>query len=164
MVGFEGISEVVDHQIERCAQKMTENGLSGNDKADYPVIEGPFKSVFEEMWNALYVCQADVVIANVKQMCEDAARIAEPSNILVDFACGRIYAGYETLSDSQWGELGAGFSKNQGHGRLLKAPAEFRNKNDVFGSGRAEWKYSHKIKAALDPNGLFSPGVLPGRA
>lgn len=163
MVGFEGIGEVVDHQIDRCDQKMSENGLSGNVKADYPVIEGPFKAVFEKIWEAPYVCQADVVIANVKQLFEDAVKIVEPSSVLVDFACGRIYVGFEGCDSKQWSELGAQFNKSQGHGKLIKAPEEFRNSNDVFGSGRAEWKLSHKIKAALDPSGLFLPGTLPGR-
>jgi len=164
MIGFEGLGEVVDHQIDRCDQKMSENGLSGNEKADYPVIEGPFKAVFDGIWEAPYVCQADVVIANVKQLCEDAVKITETSSVLVDFACGRVYAGFEGLNSKQWSELDAQFNKNQGHGKLIKAPEEFRNSNDVFGSGRAEWKLSHKVKAALDPNSLFSPGVLPGRA
>ncbi len=164
MVGFEGIDKVVDHQIERCAEKMSENGLTGGEKADYPVIDGPFKSVFDELWEAPYICQADVVIANAKQFCEEAASIAKPATVFVDFACGRIYAGCQSLDENQWRGLDAAIGKNKGHGRLIKAPRDFREKNDVFGSGRAEWKLSHKVKAALDPNGLFSPGALPGRA
>jgi len=164
MVGFEGIGEVVDHQIQRCEQKLVENGLSGSDKTDYPVIEGPFKTSFDELWEVPYVCQADVVIANVKGLCTEIVTIAKPVALFVDFACGRILGGFEGLEDEQWRRLDAAIVKNQGHGRLVKAPTAFREKNDVFGSNRTEWKLSHKVKAALDPSGLFSPGVLPGRA
>ncbi len=163
MIGFEGIGKVVDHQIERCNQKMQDHGLADLDKADYPVIEGPFTDVFGEIWKAPYVGEADTAIADVKALTEDIAKIVEPSAVLVDFACGRILCGFENLDGKQWKEMDSGFRKYQGHGKLLKAPADFRKNNDVFGSGRAEWKLSHKIKAALDPKGLFSPGAMPGR-
>ena len=163
LIGFEGISEVVDHQIDRCNEKMKAAGLSNQTKADYPVIEGPFKDIFAGIWQAPYVCEADTAIASVMSLSEAIAEIAEPSASLVDFACGRIFCAFENLDAAQWNKIDAQLLESKGHGRLVKAPADFRAKHDVFGSGRAEWKLSHKIKAALDPSGLFSPGTLPGR-
>lgn len=163
MVAFEGIQEVVEHQVDRCGQVMSERGLTGSEHLDYPVIEGPHKEIFEAIWQADYVCQAEMVIADAHECCEQVAAIAEPSAAMIDFACGRLFAGFTALTGKQWNDMDTLFSSKKGHGKLLKAPETFRSENDVFGSERAEWKLSHKVKAALDPDGLFSPGVLPGR-
>jgi FAD/FMN-containing dehydrogenase len=50
-----------------------------------------------------------------------------------------------------------------GHVLLEKAPDEFKQRNDVFGSWRPEWPLMHRVKVALDPHRVFSPGTLPGR-
>jgi hypothetical protein len=88
---------------------------------------------------------------------------AQPSQVLLDVAGGRIYAGFDLLSADQWSQLDSLVSRCQGHGKLLKASEDFAKENDVFGSYRPEWRLSHLIKKALDPQGTFSPGVLPGR-
>ena len=57
----------------------------------------------------------------------------------------------------------AGSVDLSGHLMLKKAPAEFKKNHDVFGPVRPEWKIMHKVKEALDPHQIFSPGRLPGK-
>jgi len=67
------------------------------------------------------------------------------------------------LSDDDWTRL-CDLAKNaQGHVLLEKAPAEFKERHDVFGPVRPEWKLMHRIKDALDPHNIFAPGRLPGK-
>ncbi|MDX2502111.1 MAG: FAD-linked oxidase C-terminal domain-containing protein, partial [Deltaproteobacteria bacterium] len=54
-------------------------------------------------------------------------------------------------------------AQRDGHCLLIKAPDDFRKDNDVFGSPRTGWRVMHSIKAALDPDGIFAPGCLPGK-
>ena len=74
-----------------------------------------------------------------------------------------MYAGFETLTTSQWSSLDALATKFKGHCKLLKASEEFRKEHDLFGSSRPDWRLSHLIKNALDPDNVFAPGALPGR-
>lgn len=163
MVGFEGIGEVVAHQLERCGEVMKEQGLTVGSAEDYAVTEGCFGNIFNELSKSPFICQADVVIAKVQEFYAGMEKIAQPSLVLLDFACGRVYAGLDSLSEEQWSKLDSLVTSCLGHGRLLRAPEDFRKKNDVFGSARQEWRLSHMIKTALDPNNVFSPGALPGR-
>lgn len=107
--------------------------------------------------------QADVVLEGGGDFITQLSQIAAPVDFLLDAANGRIYAGLETLTDDQWDRIDGLSSKCKGHGRLLKAPEAFAQTNDVFGSSRADWRLSHMIKNALDPEKVFAPGALPGR-
>ena len=163
MVGFEGIGQVVEHQVERCGQVMSENGLTGQEDTDYPVVEGCFKDIFSAIEELPFVCQSDVVVTKVMDCYEDMSKTVKPAKVMLDVGCGRIYAGLDVVTADQWSKLDDLFKRCQGTGRLVKAPQDFRKNNDVFGSGKSEWRLSHMIKSALDPKGLFSPGALPGR-
>ncbi len=163
MVGFEGLEIVVDSQVGRCADVMTSNGLADNAQSEYPVVEGALGEVFDAVWQSAFVMQADVVIENGADCIREMEKIVQPSHLLLDVAGGRIYAGLEALTAEQWKKLDGLFVRCQGHGRLIKAPEGFARENDMFGSFRPEWRLSHLIKKALDPDTIFSPGTLPGR-
>ncbi len=163
MVGFEGRGEVVEHQVERCGQLMSEQGLVDSSQQEYPVIEGCFNETFHQLSLSPFICQVDTVITGMMECYIEIEKIVKSSKILLDFGCGRIYAGIDALTDDQWSKLGDVFMLFQGHGRLVKAPEDFRRKNDVFGQKKPEWSLSHQIKTALDPENIFSPGALPGR-
>ncbi len=163
MVGFEGIGEIVVHQVERCNRLMGEQGLVDSSQLDYSVTEGCFKEIFRGLALLPFIFQADMVIARMQECYGEIEKTAKPSNILLDFACGRIYAGFDALTDEQWSKQNSLFVRYQGHGRLVKAPDDFRRKNDIFGQKRSEWRLSHQIKKVLDPDNIFSPGALPGR-
>ncbi|MEJ2057361.1 MAG: hypothetical protein P8X39_05935 [Desulfofustis sp.] len=162
-VGFEGLELVVDSQIERCSGLMGESGLTLGDGEPYPVVEGSLEPVYRSIWENPYVLQADVVIKDGAAFTGRLSQIAKPDSILLDVAGGRIHAGFPTLTGDQWSAIDALSVKLKGHCRLLKAPEEFARQHDLFGSSRPDWRLSHKIKNALDPNRVFAPGALPGR-
>jgi glycolate oxidase FAD binding subunit len=163
MVGFEGLQIVVPSQIERCAEVMQAAGLSVSGDSDYPLVEGCHATMFESIWQKPFVIQADVVIARLLECYLDLERIVRPDQVLLDVACARIHVGFADLTAEQWKKIDSLVKRCQGHVIVLKAPEEFRKSNDVFGSARPEWKLSHAVKGALDPDRIFAPGVLPGR-
>jgi FAD/FMN-containing dehydrogenase len=83
--------------------------------------------------------------------------------LFLDYGCGRIFAGFETMPDGMWGQLCDLGNQLGGHVILENAPVEFKEHNDVFGFDRPEWKVMHRIKNTLDPHHIFSPGCMPGK-
>ncbi|MBE0586373.1 MAG: FAD-binding protein [Desulfofustis sp.] len=163
MVGFEGLKLVVASQIERCGEVMRSVGLTVSGDSEYPLLEGCLGGVFAAIWQAPFVLQADLVIARVLECYLELEKIVRPDHVLLDVACARIHASFAELIAEQWAKIDKLVKRCQGHSSLLKAPEAFRTANDVFGSARAEWKLSHAIKKALDPDRVFAPGILPGR-
>lgn len=163
MVGFEGLQIVVPSQIERCAEVMQATGLTVSGESDYPLVAGYHGDAFEKIWQNPFVLQADGIIARVLECYLDLERIVRPDQVLLDVACARIHAGFADLTADQWKKIDSLVKRCQGHVVILKAPEAFRTANDVFGSTRPEWKLSHAIKGALDPDRIFAPGILPGR-
>ncbi len=162
-VGFEGLELVVDSQIERCSSLMKESGLTPGSAENYPVVEGCLEAAFGSIWEAPFVLQSDVVIKDGADFISRLGRIAKPSELILDVAGGRIHAGFSALSGDQWSDIDKLTGTFKGHCRLLKAPEEFGGQHDLFGSSRPDWRLSHMIKNALDPNRVFAPGALPGR-
>lgn len=163
LIGFEGLEMVVDSQLERCSEAMHSHGLGESEQTEYPVVEGCLGGIFETIWKAPFVMQADVVIEKGTDFHNQMTKIAPTSHLLLDVGGGRIYAGFDSLTAEQWSQLDSLARQCQGHVRILKASEDFAKKEDMFGSYRQEWRLSHLIKKALDPQGTFSPGVLPGR-
>jgi glycolate oxidase len=161
--GFEGLEVVVPHQLERCLAVMQAEGLKPAGDQTYPLLAGAHRESFAAIWQEPFVVQADVVIARVLEHFQALEKIARPNHVLLDVASARIHAGFAELSAAQWSGIDALTRRCLGHAFLVKAPATFRKAADVFGTPRAEWKLSHQIKQALDPDKIFAPGLLPGR-
>lgn len=162
MVGFEGIGGIVAHQAERCSALMKEQGLGESFHENYQLTEGCFRDIFREIWESSFVCQVDMVIEELQKCYSEMEKITKSSKVLLDFSCGRIYAGLDSLDTEQWSKIDTTITQCQGHGRIMKSPEGFRSKNDVYGRPRPAWRLSHMIKASLDPDNIFSPGALPG--
>jgi glycolate oxidase subunit GlcD len=162
-VGFEGLGLVVDSQIERCAEVMRGSGLDPAGAEAYSVVEGFLAPAFASIWQAPFVFQADFVIKHGAEFVAQLFQTAPPTEVFLDVAGGRIYAGFEALTGSQWSDLDGMARKYKGHCKLLKATEEFRKEHDLFGSSRPDWRLSHLLKNALDPDNVFAPGALPGR-
>ncbi|RZW21262.1 MAG: FAD-binding oxidoreductase, partial [Desulfobulbaceae bacterium] len=162
-VGFEGLGLVVDSQIERCAEVMKGSGLNLAEAEVYPIVEGFLAPAFASIWEAPFVFQADFVIKHGAEFVGQLSQAATPAEVLLDVAGGRIYAGFEALTGNQWSALDGVATKYMGHCKLLKASEEFGKEHDLYGSSRPDWRLSHMIKNALDPDNVFGPGALPGR-
>ncbi|MBW2443024.1 MAG: FAD-binding protein [Deltaproteobacteria bacterium] len=163
MVGFEGFSETVAYQLEKCGAVLETAQLQALEKADYSVHEGRFGDVYEKMGRSPFILRADFLLDRVAGFINALDGRATLSDVLLDFGCGRVLAGLETLSNADWARLCEVIDKQGGHGLLMKAPDDFRKENDVFGTPRPEWKVMHRIKAAMDPDNVFAPGALPGK-
>jgi glycolate oxidase subunit GlcD len=163
MVGFEGFSETVAYQLEKCGAVLETAQLQTLEKADYSVHEGRFGDVYEKMGRSPFILRADFLLDRVAGFINALDGRATLSDVLLDFGCGRVLAGLEALSNADWARLCEVIDQQGGHGLLMKAPDDFRKENDVFGTPRPEWKVMHRIKAAMDPNNIFAPGALPGK-
>jgi glycolate oxidase subunit GlcD len=163
VVGFEGFSKTVDYQLEKCGAVLEKAGLQSLEKADYPVHDGKFGDVYDEIGRSPFILRADFRLDRVAGFVRAADGGLTLSKVFLDFGCGRLLAGLDDMSDSDWTYLCEQIDQRDGHGLLVKAPDDFRKRNDVFGTPRPEWKVMHRIKAALDPGHIFAPGRLPGK-
>jgi len=163
VVGFEGFSQTVDYQLEKCGAVLQTVGLQTSEKSDYSIHEGYFGDTYQEIGKFDFILRADFTLDRVADFIGDLDGRPSMSKMMLDFGCGRILAGIKDLGDDDWSHLCEKIDQKAGHGLLMKAPDDFRRRNDVFGRPRPEWKVMHRIKAALDPDNIFSPGCLPGK-
>jgi FAD/FMN-containing dehydrogenase len=163
IVGFEGFSQTVDYQMEKCGAVLETGGLQSLEKTDYPIVEGNFVDQYSQMAQSPYILRADFPLDRMADFINVLDDRPSLSKIFSDFGCGRLLAGLDGLSDDDWAHLCEKIEQHSGHGLLVKAPDDFRRRNDVFGRPRPEWKVMHRIKAAMDPDNIFSPGCLPGK-
>jgi len=163
VVGFEGFSETVDYQREKCSGILEKGQLKVVDQFDYPVHEGAFAGIYEHLAQSPFILRGDFLLNRVAGFLNSLNDNPALANVFLDFGCGRILAGLNGLSDEQWRRVCSLATDNEGHVMLEKAPDDFRKANDVFGLPSSSWKIMHKIKAELDPEGTFAPGRLPGK-
>ena len=163
IVGFEGFSETVDYQMEKCGALLEAAKLQSLEQTDYPVHEGRFGDLYEEMGRSTFILRADFPLDQVADFINVLDGLPPMSGVLLDFGCGRILAGLDALGNDEWMRLCDLIDQRDGHGLLIKAPDDFRKQNDVFGRQRPEWKVMHRIKADMDPDNIFAPGSLPGK-
>jgi glycolate oxidase FAD binding subunit len=163
VVGFEGFSETVDYQLEKCGAVLAAANLKSPENSDYPVHAGRFGDVYQEMGRSPFILRADFPLNRVADFIQALDGRPVLSGVLLDFGCGRIWAGLDTLANEDWKRTCELIDQRDGHGLLMKAPDDFRRENDVFGPPRQEWKVMHRIKAAMDPDNIFAPGSLPGK-
>jgi D-lactate dehydrogenase (cytochrome) len=160
--GFEGFPEVVADQIERGAKLFCEAGLDCPGIYEYGSVS-PFQENWEQIERTPFRVRADVPVGTGVNGFSILFASNLPESALIDFGCGRVWAGLADLDEAAWAEITNLAAGLNGHAQVEKAPESFKRRNDVFGPPRPEWKVTHRIKAALDPNHLFSPGTLPGK-
>ena len=163
IVGFEGFSQTVDYQLEKCSGILQNGQLKVIDQSDYPVLEGPFAGNYQQVAQSAFILRGDFLLNRVAGFLKALDDNPALKNVLLDFGCGRILGGLDELSEEQWRRMCTLASENDGHVLLEKAPDDFRKDHDVFGLPNAAWKIMHRIKAELDPDNTFAPGRLPGK-
>jgi glycolate oxidase subunit GlcD len=162
-IGFEGFAETVGAQTAGAEGLLAQDGFGDIRREDYDVIAGPFGEIYARIGARPFVMRANAPADRAGR----GALLLEPGSapgcLLADFGTGRILCGLDRLEDGAWDGIGRGMLALDGHVLLEKAPDEFKRHSDVFGPARAEWRLMHRIKDALDPQHLFSPGKMPGR-
>ena len=162
-VGFEGFQDTVVAQAQRGREKLEQSGLRIQSEFDYRPLEGVHGEDFAQLCNADFCLRADLPMDAIESFLSKSESTLAGAFVLADFACGCVSAGLPALEPEGWRALLALSAEAGGSVRLQKAPTEFKKCFDVFGSPRAEWTLFHRLKAALDPHAIFSPGRLPGR-
>lgn len=160
-VGFEGFEVTVAAQVEGAAPVLRDAGLAEHQPQDYALRDGLYGPAFEQVHAAPVVLRADVSVGTVAQFLDQAGELLAGGRLLADFGCGRLTAGLPALADDAWTRLTDLARTPGGHLLLEKAPDEFKAAHDVFGPPRPSWRLMHRVKAALDPHGLFAPGRFP---
>ncbi|MEJ2168372.1 MAG: FAD-linked oxidase C-terminal domain-containing protein [Desulfobacterales bacterium] len=163
MVGFEGFSQTVDYQLEKCSAMLQKGGLNVAHQHDYPVHQGAFGEIYEKLGRSPFILRGDFLLNRCAGFFRTLDDTLSMSHVFLDAGCGRILVGFEELSDAQWNRICSLAPENEGHVLLEKAPDDFRKGNDVFGLPDAAWKIMHRIKTELDPDNIFAPGRLPGK-
>jgi FAD/FMN-containing dehydrogenase len=163
VIGFEGFSKTVDYQLEKCGAVLKNNKLQSLETDDYPLHAGKFGDIFNEISESSYILKADFPLDQVAGFITALDDSLTMSKVFLDLGCGRVLGGLDDLPDSDWTRICELINQRDGHGLLMKAPDDFRERNDVFGTPRPEWKIMHRIKAMLDPKNIFAPGCLPGK-
>jgi FAD/FMN-containing dehydrogenase len=161
--GFEGFEMTVASQLSHAQTLLEQAGFSDPRAEDYDVVAGPFGGIYRRIDGRSFVLRAGVASDRLVQA---VAALNQPSRMevaLVDFGCGRLLAGYSAMTDDAWQAIGKSVSVLAGHATLEKAPDEFKQRNDVYGPPRPEWKLMHRIKEILDPQRVFAAGRMPGR-
>jgi glycolate oxidase FAD binding subunit len=163
IAGFEGFQKTVDSQVESCRKVIEKAGLSRTEDRGYSPRDGMFRSRFETLYQATFVLRADLPPDRVAELLSAQRPLLREAEVLVDFGCGRIFASMPGLSDRSWQQWCGAAREAEGHVILDKAAEPLRRSHDVFGPGREDWPLMDRVKAALDPHGVFAPGRRPGR-
>ena len=164
VVGFEGMANVVEHQVEQCSLLLGKHKLKELETRDYPLIDGCFKDDFNKIAKAPFTLKLGTATGNMLELINGIKTQARITDWFLDFGCARIFCALDSLDKDQWASLTRGTMSFDGHVHLEKAPDDFRREQDVFGGvPRPEWAMMHKIKKALDPHSLFAPGRMPGK-
>ncbi len=163
VVGFEGFSQTVDYQMDKCGALLENTGLHSVEKSEYPLHTGRFSDEYREVGRHPFILRADFPLDRVAAFISAIGDRPRLSRVLLDYGCGRVLAGLDEMQDEDWKHICGQIDGHQGHGLLISAPDDFRERNEVFGNPRPEWKVMHRIKAALDPDNIFAPGCLPGK-
>jgi len=159
-VAFEGFEATVRAQLEGCSAIAVRAGLASAASLDYRVLRGVYGETFAKLHGSAFVVRVDVPL-------DAASRVVSVlpcgSRLLLDLGCGRLTVGLTELADGEWAAVVAAAGGAGGHVVAESAPVEFKQRHDVFAPERSDWKVMHRLKAALDPHGVFAPGRLPGR-
>lgn len=162
-IGFEGFDKTVSEQLKRTRILLDGAGMTISQEQDYTVQNGIFKSAYTKLSLSTFILRADLPPDRVSGFVQSLDKQLPDANFILDCGCGRIFAGFENMPHGLWPQLCETGDQLGGHMVMEKAPVVFKESNDVFGFDRPQWKVMHRIKAALDPQHVFSPGRLPGK-
>jgi glycolate oxidase subunit GlcD len=162
-IGFEGFHETVESQIDRSEARFDGAGLTAFAVEDYDLLSGPDAGFYRRLGANRFILRMGAAADRVAVAGRELLRLSAARDVMLDFGGGRILAGAAELSADAWAGIGRSAAAAAGHAILEQAPEEFKAQHDVFGPARPEWPLMHRIKAALDPKSLFSPGRMPGR-
>lgn len=162
-VGFEGFSLAIDYQVDKTYALMAATGLETDHAEVYDAVSGCFDDLYAAMQPRAFHLRGQFPLGRLMAVVAAAGHVMVKNPVLLDLGCGALRAGLEHIRDEEWDAICAVAADNDGQVILEKAPQTFKARHDVFGMVRPEWQLMHRIKKALDPEGVFAPGTLPGK-
>jgi len=161
--GFEGFEKTVKYQAGRAGEMCESAGFQNISLREYDIYDGVFCSYLERFNEAAFVLRADLPRNDVSAFYDTVKGLLPDGEVIMDLGCGRILAGLKEVGDAEWKQLCRQADRCGGHLLMEKAPVAFKQRHDVFGRTRSAWQVIQRVKSALDPDGIFAPGRLPGR-
>lgn len=161
--GFEGFADITRHLAETMAKRFQAAGLESIAQEAYDLYQG-LAGLFQNCLDGEpYHLKADLPQEHMRTFAESLDDMIPDARLMLDWGCGRIWAGLNHLSDEHWFRLCRRARESDGHIILEKAPMAFKQRHDVFGMEQTDCRIAGNVKSTLDPAGLFAPGRLPGR-
>jgi len=105
--------------------------------------------------------RADLPLDRVSGFVAQREALLGGAALLVDFGCGRVLAGAESLTGEAWHRFYKTSHRATGHAVVERAPTEFIKQHDPFGTPDPSWQLMRRIKAVLDPHNVFAPDRVP---
>jgi FAD/FMN-containing dehydrogenase len=163
MVGFEGFPETVAWQAAQGQTLIAQVGLAAPERRAYAPREGACREFFDTLDRAPFLLRLDLPLNSVTAFLSHPPQPLDGAAVLADFGCGRVVLATPEMTGARWLAQAQRVEQLAGRAVLEKAPLAFRREHDVFGRPRPDWPLMHRLKAALDPHHVFSPGAMPGR-
>jgi len=163
IAGFEGFEETVGFQLDGARTIFTDAGLTEGQDHGYSPQQGICEQFFDVLENAPFILRTDLPADKVPAFMPAVQENLPDAALLIDFGCGRIIGASSQLTADAWARWGELARNSRGHVLLEKSPVDFARHCDVFGLPSDDWPLVHRIKAALDPHGVFAPGRKRGQ-
>jgi glycolate oxidase subunit GlcD len=163
LAGFEGFDETVDSQVRSCEALAANAALVCRARRPYAAREGACGDWLDALWEAPFLVRADLPLDRLPALLATRQDLIEGRRVVADFGCGRVSVAMPDLDAAGWTQWCQAAEEAGGHVVLDKATEAFRQRHDVFGPPRPDWTLFKRVKDALDPRDVFSPGHLPGR-
>ncbi len=143
VVGFEGFSNIVDYQIEKCSALLTKRKLQALEHGDYPVLEGRFSEIYEHIAPSPFIYRANFPLDRMAEFVRQLDGSLSKAAVFLDFGCGRFLCGTDDLSDDQWMHICDLAARHDGYGLLEKAPDEFKKRKVEVVAVSIDSQFSH---------------------
>jgi len=141
---------------------LSREGLGAITDREYRPGDDPLAAHHTRIHAADLVIRAGLPLGSTGTLLEAEPPILCQADLMVDFGCGQVTAGAPELADEEWDLVCSRTRQAKGHIALGKAPAAFARRHGAYGPRRREWELMRRIKSALDPDGVFAAGSLPG--
>ncbi|MFH1135648.1 MAG: FAD-linked oxidase C-terminal domain-containing protein [Pseudomonadota bacterium] len=162
LAGLEGLADSTAARRARVGAILDGAGLCAAETLEYSCWPGPWDEILGPVYAQEFVVRLDLPLNRVRDGFAILEKAVGNALFFLDFGRGLVLAGVDDLDPRAWAGLPDRAAELGGRTVLVRAPGEFKQGREVFGPARSDRDLTTRIKNALDPAGIFSPGALPG--